>query len=59
VCFTAYQPGVDPTSADTYLDALAAAPGLLAVATPDVNTVGAPEVSREPELRCYVFARGC
>jgi hypothetical protein len=29
------------------------------VATPDVNTVGAPEVKREPKLRCYVFAAGC
>jgi pimeloyl-ACP methyl ester carboxylesterase len=59
VCQQVYQPGVDPTSAQTYLDTLAAIPGLLSVATPDVNTVGAPEVSREPKLRCYVFAAGC
>jgi hypothetical protein len=59
VCRQIYQPGVDPTSAQTYLDTLAAIPGLLSVATPDVNTVGAPEVKREPKLRCYVFAAGC
>jgi hypothetical protein len=29
------------------------------VTTPDANIVGAPEVKREPKLRCYVFARGC
>jgi pimeloyl-ACP methyl ester carboxylesterase len=59
VCEQIYQPGVDPTSAQTYLDTLAAIPGLLSVATPDVNAVGAPEVKREPKLRCYVFAAGC
>jgi triacylglycerol esterase/lipase EstA (alpha/beta hydrolase family) len=59
VCNQQYQPGVDPSNAQTYLQTLAAAPGLLSVTTPDANIVGAPEVKREPKLRCYVFARGC
>jgi hypothetical protein len=59
VCNRVYQPGVDPANAQTYLQTLAAAPGLLSVSTPDANIVGAPEVSREPKLRCYVFAHGC
>jgi hypothetical protein len=59
VCSRAYQPGVDPASAATYEQILAAAPGLLAVDTPFVNVVGAPEVKSEPKLRCYTLARGC
>jgi hypothetical protein len=58
-CSKVYQPGVDPTYAQTYLQVLAAAPGLLAVDVPFVNLVGAPEVSKEPALRCYVYAAGC
>ena len=58
VCLKRYQPGVDPTNVQTYLQTLQAAPGLVAVSTP-VNLVGAPEVTAEPRLRCYVFARGC
>jgi hypothetical protein len=58
-CSKLYQPGVDPTNVQTYLQVLAAAPGLLAVSVPFVNLVGAPEVSREPALRCYVYAAGC
>jgi hypothetical protein len=59
VCRQLYQPGVDPANVQTYLQLLAVAPGLLSVSTPDVNLVGAPEVFREPPLRCYVFAAGC
>ena len=59
VCHELYQPGVDPLHVQTYLQVLAAAPGLLSVSTPDLNVVGAPEVLREPKLRCYVFAVGC
>jgi hypothetical protein len=59
VCSRVYQPGVDPARAQMYLDILGAAPGLLAVNVPEVNVVGAPEVAREPRLRCYVFAAGC
>lgn len=58
-CTRLYQPGVDPTNVQTYLQVLAAAPGLLAVSVPFVNLVGAPEVSTEPALRCYVYAAGC
>jgi hypothetical protein len=59
VCTKFYQPGVDPANAQTYLQILAAAPGLLSVSLPDANLVGAPEVRAEPALRCYVFAGGC
>ncbi|HKC29666.1 MAG TPA: hypothetical protein VKB75_16745 [Jatrophihabitans sp.] len=59
VCRQVYQPGVDPANAQTYLQTLAAAPGLLSVSTPDFNLVGAPEVKQEPALRCYVYAAGC
>ncbi|RNL80928.1 lipase family alpha/beta hydrolase [Nocardioides marmorisolisilvae] len=58
-CSKLYQPGVDPTNVQTYVQVLAAAPGLLAVSVPFVNVVGAPEVSKEPALRCYVYADGC
>jgi hypothetical protein len=59
VCHRFYQPGVDPANVQTYLQPLAAAPGLLSVSTPDFNIVGAPETKYEPALRCYVFAAGC
>ena len=55
VCSQPSMPGVNPADANTWLQILSAAPGLIAVATP-VNLVGAPEVNREPQLRCYVFA---
>jgi hypothetical protein len=58
-CSKLYQPGVDPTNVQTYLQVLKAAPGLLAVSVPFVNLVGAPEVTKEPALRCYVYAKGC
>jgi hypothetical protein len=59
VCLRLYQPGVNPLDVNMYLQLLAAAPGLLGVAVPDVNAVGAPEVAGEPPLRCYVYAAGC
>ena len=59
VCLQVYQPGVNPLYAPTYLEILAAVPGLGAVELPGANLVGAPEVSNEPALRCYVFAAGC
>jgi hypothetical protein len=59
VCLEIVQPGVDPLNVQNYLQILSAAPGLLSVATPDFNLVGAPEVTAEPRLRCYVFAAGC
>jgi Lipase (class 2) len=57
VCAQPYQPGVDPSNANMYIQILAGAPGLGAVATP-VNVVGVPTPKTEPPLRCYVFA-GC
>jgi hypothetical protein len=59
VCQQVYQPGVDPSNVAMYEQILEAAPGLGAVGTPYVNAVGAPEVSAEPKLRCYVLASGC
>ncbi|HET7325777.1 MAG TPA: lipase [Nocardioidaceae bacterium] len=59
VCGRVYQPGVNPLNARMYLRILRAAPTLASVALPYVNPVGAPEVPREPELRCYVYAAGC
>jgi pimeloyl-ACP methyl ester carboxylesterase len=59
VCSQVYQPGVDPLNAQNEIETFLGLPGLLAVTTPDVNLVGAPEVPREPALRCYVFADGC
>ena len=59
VCSQVYQPGVDPTNAQTFIQAFLALPGLAAVTTPNVNLVGASEVPAEPPLRCYVFAAGC
>jgi hypothetical protein len=59
VCTQPYQPGVDPSTAATYEQLLAGAPGLIAVGTPEWNAVGAPEVAHEPKLRCYTLADGC
>ena len=59
VCLQPVQPGVNPLTVNTYLQLVGAAPGLLGVATPGVNLVGAPEVAAEPPLPCYVFASGC
>ena len=59
VCLQPYQPGVDPSDVAMYQQIFEAAFGLAAVGTPYVNTVGAPEVSAEPKLRCYVLASGC
>jgi hypothetical protein len=56
VCTQLDMPGVNPLSANTYLQLLAAQPGLLAVDVGGVNVVGAPEVKSEPPLPCYVFA---
>lgn len=59
VCSQLYQPGVSPLYVPMYLQILAAAPGLVAVDVPGVNLAGAPEVTNEPVLRCYVYATGC
>ena len=58
VCGRQYMPYVDPAALD-YLPALLAAPSLASTLVPMANAAGAPMVSREPRLRCYVFAAGC
>ena len=58
VCSQPFQPGVDPLSANTYIQVVSAVPGLLGVAAP-VNVVGAPTTREEPPLRCYVRAAAC
>jgi hypothetical protein len=57
VCSQARMPGVNPLNLDSYVQILAGAPGLLAVATPGFNLVGVRETKAEPPLACYVFAR--
>jgi hypothetical protein len=57
VCSQLVMPGVDPASANSYLQVLAVLPGQLAVAVPGVNIVGVRELGGEPPLACYVFAR--
>jgi len=59
VCRQPMMPYVDPASANTYLQVIRALPGVATLPLPLVNTVGAPEVSAEPKLRCYVYAAGC
>jgi hypothetical protein len=59
VCWQLYQPGVSPLYVGTYLQILAALPGLLGVATPNISLVGAPLVKAEPPLRCYTTSAGC
>jgi hypothetical protein len=60
VCSQAYMPGVDPASAQLELSAIAGAPGLLSVFPPGsagaTALTGAPVVTAEPPLDCYVFA---
>ena len=56
VCNEVYQPGIDPTNPDDYLQPAQLVPAIVSIVVPDVNVVGAPEVSSEPPLDCYVFA---
>jgi hypothetical protein len=51
-------PGVNPLNVSTYLETLAAAPGLLSVAVTPLApiTTGVQDVKTEPPLPCYVFA---
>ncbi|GAC1438087.1 MAG: hypothetical protein NVSMB51_13380 [Solirubrobacteraceae bacterium] len=55
VCSQLFQPGVDPATGTANLGLLFAAPGIAAAAAP-VNAIGAPDVTSEPPLRCYVSA---
>lgn len=59
VCHRAYMPYVDPADVNTYLQPLSALGALASTPLPYANTVRAPEVSREPRLRCFVYAAGC
>lgn len=59
VCAQIYQPGVDPTSAQTYINGLSAIPGVVGAAVPGFNPFGAPMLSREPTLACYTTYAGC
>ncbi|MEA2348699.1 MAG: hypothetical protein QOG62_2486 [Thermoleophilaceae bacterium] len=56
ICGELLPPGVDPTSANMYLQLLSAQPGLAAVPVGGVNFVGVKEIPAEPELPCYVYA---
>jgi len=58
VCSEPYMPGVDPLNAQTYLQGLAGAPGLISVAVGPLSTytAGAPVLHSPPPLACYVSA---
>ncbi len=58
VCSQLYMPGVNPLNLSTYLETLAAAPGLLSVVVTPLApvTTGVQNVLAEPPLPCYVFA---
>jgi hypothetical protein len=59
VCGHLYMPYVDPANVKQYLLVLEAAPNLATVTLPGLSFAGAPLVSQEPALRCYVYAAGC
>lgn len=59
VCRQIYQPGVNPLSASTYINALGALPGVFGAAIPGFNPFGAPMVTSEPPLACYTTYAGC
>jgi triacylglycerol esterase/lipase EstA (alpha/beta hydrolase family) len=59
VCNEVYQAGIDPANPQNYLQPVQLAPAIVSIVVPGMNLAGAPETSGEPELRCYVFARGC
>jgi len=59
VCSEVSMPGVDPATANTYLQILSAQPGLAAVTTPEVNLVGVRVLRHEPDLPCYTLRDGC
>ena len=59
VCTEVYQPGIDPANPQNYLQPAMLAPAFVSILVPGYNVSGADEVSKEPALKCYVFARGC
>lgn len=58
VCSQLYMPGVNPLNVNNYLEILEAAPtlGSVTVGPTATLTSGAPVVTAEPALDCYVFA---
>lgn len=61
-CLRLFMPGVDPLSVSgdlQTLTVLGGLPNVLLVPAPFLNLVGAPQLSAEPPLRCYVYAAGC
>ena len=58
-CGKLFHPGVNPLNLNMYLSILSGAPGLASVPLPYVNLVGAPQLPREPALRCYTTSKGC
>ncbi|GAA3530366.1 hypothetical protein GCM10022234_29500 [Aeromicrobium panaciterrae] len=58
-CGRLFHPGVNPANVAMYLSLLSALPGLGSVPLPSINLVGAPQLPREPALRCYTTVKGC
>ena len=56
-CSKLFHPGVNPADVGMYLSILSGAPGLASVPLPNINLVGAPQLAREPALRCYTKAK--
>ncbi|MET3961511.1 hypothetical protein ABIE44_001445 [Marmoricola sp. OAE513] len=62
VCLQPFMPGVNPLDLANNLRTLSivgALPHLLLVPAPFINLAGAPQLGKEPALRCYVLAAGC
>lgn len=58
-CLELLMPGVDLLNVADNFKLVQGLPNVLLVPVPFVNLVGAPQLKREPKLRCYVFAAGC
>ncbi|MGZ6733741.1 MAG: esterase/lipase family protein [Nocardioides sp.] len=59
VCGRLYMPGIDPLDVTSFLPLMSALPSLASTELPLVTLSGAPMLSAEPPLRCYVFKKGC
>jgi pimeloyl-ACP methyl ester carboxylesterase len=62
VCSKTFMPGIDPLDVENDVRSLTmvmAIPNMVLVTAPFVNLLGAPQLVREPALRCYVYAAGC
>ncbi|BBH17570.1 hypothetical protein Back2_18570 [Nocardioides baekrokdamisoli] len=58
-CSQILMPGVSAAAAQQNLSLLGGLPNVLLVPVPFVNLGGAPQLSNEPALACYVYAGGC